>query len=165
MYLHPSQPISIYLNEPNCPVLMIHFATKKSYNLKSLEFMEVKSFENLEVWQMGRDLVTKVYMLTASLPQSETFGLTAQTKRAALSVPANIAEGFGRYHYMDKAKFYLNARGSLYELKSHLLIAQDLGYLEKSQAVSDILTLMNNLSIKLNNLIATTRKLKNKESQ
>ena len=127
--------------------------------------MEVKSFENLEVWQIGRDLVTKVYTLTASLPQSEAFGLVAQIKRAALSVPANIAEGFGRYHYMDKAKFYLNARGSLYELKSHLLIAQDLGYLKKSQSVADVLTLVDNLGVKLNNLIATTRKLKNKESQ
>jgi len=127
--------------------------------------MEVKSFENLEVWQIGRDLVTKVYTLTASLPQSEAFGLVAQIKRAALSVPANIAEGFGRYHYMDKAKFYLNARGSLYELKSHLLIARDLGYLKKSQPVADVLTLVDNLGVKLNNLIATTRKLKNKESQ
>jgi four helix bundle protein len=127
--------------------------------------MEVKSFENLEVWQIGRDLVTKVYMLTVSLPQSETFGLVAQIKRAALSVPANIAEGFGRYHYLDKAKFYLNARGSLYELKSHLFIAQELGYLKQSQAVSNALTLIDNLSVKLNNLIATTRKLKNKKSQ
>jgi len=127
--------------------------------------MEVKSFENLEVWQIGRDLVAKVYTLTASLPQSEAFGLVAQIKRAALSVPANIAEGFGRYHYMDKARFYLNARGSLYELKSHLLIARDLRYLKKSQPVSDVLTLVDNLGVKLNNLIATTRKLKNKESQ
>ena len=127
--------------------------------------MEVKSFENLEVWQIGRDLVTKVYTLTASLPQSEAFGLIDQIKRAALSVPANIAEGFGRYHYMDKARFYLNARGSLYELKSHLLIAQDLSYLKESQPVYDVLTLVDNLSVKLNNLIATTRKLKNKESQ
>ena len=127
--------------------------------------MEVKSFENLEVWQIGRDLVIKVYTLTESLPQSEDFGLIAQIKRAALSVPANIAEGFGRYHYMDKARFYLNARGSLYELKSHLLIAGDLGYLKLSQPVSDILTLVDNLSVKLNNLITTTRKLKNKEAQ
>jgi four helix bundle protein len=126
--------------------------------------MGVKSFEDLEVWQIGRDLVTKVYMLTVSLPQSETFGLIAQIKRAALSVPANIAEGFGRYHYMDKAKFYLNSRGSLYELKSHLLIAQGLGYLKQSQAISDILTLIDNLGVKLNNLIATTRQLKSKES-
>ena len=127
--------------------------------------MEVKSFENLEVWQIGRDLVTKVYTLTASLPESEAFGLIPQIKRAALSVPANIAEGFGRYHYMDKARFYLNARGSLYELKSHLLIARDLRYLKRSQPVSDVLTLVDNLSVKLNNLIAATRKLKNKDSQ
>ena len=136
--------------------------------------MEVKGFENLEVWQIGRDLVLKVYALTASLPQSEAFGLTAQIKRAALSVPANIAEGFGRYHYMDKARFYLNARGSLYELRSHLLIARDLGYVEQSPAiskslqvspaVSDVLTLVDTLSVKLNNLIAATRKLKNNES-
>jgi four helix bundle protein len=85
--------------------------------------MQVKSFEDLEVWQKGRDLVVGIYMLTANLPQSETFGLTAQVKKAALSVPTNIAEGFGRYHYLDKAKFYLNARGSLYELKSHPKLA------------------------------------------
>ena len=127
--------------------------------------MEVKSFEDLEVWQIGRDLVAKVYSLTASLPESETFGLIAQIKRAALSVPANIAEGFGRYHYMDKARFYLNARGSLYELKSHLLIARDLRYLKRSQPVSDVLTLVDNLSVKLNNLITATRRLKNQESQ
>jgi len=125
--------------------------------------MEVKSFENLEVWQIGRDLVIEVYTLTASLPQSEAFGLIAQIKRSALSIPANIAEGFGRYHYMDKAKFYLNARGSLYELKSHLLIARDLKFLKRSQPVSDVLTLVDNLSVKLNNLITTTRKLKNEE--
>jgi four helix bundle protein len=127
--------------------------------------MRVKSFEDLEVWQTGRDLVSSVYTLTASLPQSETFGLTTQIKRAALSVPANIAEGFGRYHYMDKAKFYLNARGSLYELKSHLLIAQELGYLNQSPAISSVLTLIDALSVKLNNLIAATRKLKTKDSQ
>ena len=127
--------------------------------------MDVKSFEDLEVWQIGRDLVANVYTLTASLPQSETFGLIPQIKRAALSVPANIAEGFGRYHYMDKARFYLNARGSLYELKSHLLIAQDLGYLKPSQPVADVLALIDSLSLKLNNLIAATRKLKNHQSQ
>lgn len=127
--------------------------------------MEVKSFENLQVWQIGRDLVAKVYMLTISLPQSEAFGLTTEIKRAALSIPANIAEGFGRYHYLDKAKFYLNARGSLYELKSHLVIAHELGYLNQSQTISNVLTLIDTLSVKLNNLITTTRKLKIKDSQ
>lgn len=98
--------------------------------------------------------------------------MTSQIRRAALSVPANIAEGFGRYHYLDKAKFYLNARGSLYELKSHLLIAQELGYLKKemhgdsastnldqSQTVTNLFNTIDKLSVKLNNLISTTRKL------
>jgi len=80
---------------------------------------------------MGKNIVMGIYGLTKEFPKEESFGLTSQIRRAALSVPANIAEGFGRYHYLDKAKFYLNARGSLYELKSHLLIAQELGYLRK----------------------------------
>ena len=136
---------------------------------------------------MGRELVIAVYELVKSLPREETFGLTSQIKRAALSVPANIAEGFGRYHYMDKAKFYLNSRGSLYELKSHLLIAQELGYLKEetrgdsvethrdlvkeipinlneSQSITSLFNLIDKLSLKLNNLITATRRL-SKESQ
>jgi four helix bundle protein len=103
----------------------------------------VESFEGLEVWQIGKNIVMEIYQLTAYLPKEEAFVLTPQIRRAALSVPANIAEGFGRYHYLDKAKFYLNARGSLYELKSHLLIAQELGYFSQSQSVSMNLKLIS----------------------
>jgi four helix bundle protein len=85
-------------------------------------------------------------------------------KRAALSVPANIAEGFGRFHFMDKAKFFLNARGSLYELKSHLLISKALGFV-KDNRIEIILQSIQALSIKLNNLINKTRDLKKQESQ
>ncbi|MCL0053246.1 four helix bundle protein [Dehalococcoidales bacterium] len=124
--------------------------------------MEIKrlkmgGFEDLEVWQIRHEMVISIYELTKSLPREEAFGLTSQIKRAALSVPANIAEGFGRYHYMDKAKFYLNARGSLYELKSHLLIAFDLGYLPEDKK-SCIFETIESLSLKLNNLITTTRR-------
>jgi four helix bundle protein len=77
----------------------------------------------------------------------------------ALSVPANIAEGFGRYHFLDKAKFYLNARGSLYELKSHLLIAQDLGFI-KNGAADNLFEVIEQLSLQINNLINATKKLK-----
>ena len=115
------------------------------------------AFEDLEVWQMGREMVVTIYGLAKALPQEETFGLASQIKRAALSVPANIAEGFGRYHYADKAKFYLNARGSLYELKSHLLIAFDLGYLPEDKKAC-IFETVDSLSLKLNNLITATRK-------
>jgi len=110
-----------------------------------------ESFEDLEVWQIGKKIGVGIYGLTKDFPKEESFGLTSQIRRAALSVPANIAEGFGRYHYLDKAKFYLNARGSLYELKSHLLIAQELGYLkEETQSVT--------------NLVSATRKLNKKSS-
>ncbi|MBA7502777.1 hypothetical protein ES706_01371 [subsurface metagenome] len=129
----------------------------------------INSFEDLEVWQMGKDIVMKIYHLTKDFPKQESFGLTSQMRESALSVPANIAEGFGRYHYMDKAKFYLNARGSLYELKSHLLIAQELGYfneslpvstnISKSQSITSLFNMIDNLSLKLNNLITATRKL------
>ena len=133
-----------------------------------------KSFEDLNVWQMGKNIAMEIYRLTDDFPKEEGFVLTPQIRRAALSVPANIAEGFGRYHYLDKAKFYLNARGSLYELKSHLLIAQELGYFNQSQPISinrnqsqsitSLLTTIDKLSLKLNNLISSTRKL-NKQSQ
>lgn len=91
------------------------------------------------------------------------YGITSQIKRAALSVPANIAEGFGRYHFLDKAKFYLNARGSLYELKSHLLIATELRFLKQSDA-ADLLQAIDQLALQLNNLINATRKLKRNET-
>ena len=132
------------------------------------------SFEDLEVWQIGKNIVMEVYQLTTHFPKEESFVLTSQIRRAALSVPANIAEGFGRYHYLDKAKFYLNARGSLYELKSHLLIVQELDYLRQSQSVStslnepqtitSLLNTIDKLGIKLNNLISNTPKL-HEESQ
>lgn len=60
--------------------------------------MRIDHFEDLEVWQLGKGLVMKVYEMTASFPKEEVFGITSQVKRASLSIPANIAEGFGRYH-------------------------------------------------------------------
>lgn len=74
-------------------------------------------------------------------------------------MPANIAEGFGRFHFLDKAKFYLNARSSLYELKSHLLIAKELGLINDEMANS-VFQEIDRLSLKLNNLISKTRSMK-----
>jgi four helix bundle protein len=121
--------------------------------------MKIKDFEDLDVWQRGRDLVIKIYELTNNFPKEEIYGITSQIKRAALSVPANIAEGFGRFHFLDKAKFYLNARGSLYELKSFLLISRDLRFVE-DRSFQDILQMINDLSVKLNNFINKTRQLR-----
>lgn len=117
---------------------------------------KIKSFEDLKVWQIGRDLTLMMYKLTSGFPKEEVYGMTSQIRRATLSVPANIAEGFGRFHFMDKAKFYLNARGSLCELKSHLLIARELGFVKND--IDEIFKSIDDLSIKLNNLITITRK-------
>ena len=119
----------------------------------------IKSFEDLEVWQMGKEITLQIYKLTQNFPKDEIFGMTSQIRRAASSVPANIAEGFGRYHYLDKAKFYLNARGSLYELKSHLLISKELGFVEEGDC-DGVLRTIEELAIAINNLINKTRKLR-----
>ena len=120
---------------------------------------KIRTFEDLDVWQMGRDLTLKTYEITGHFPKEEIYGMTSQIKRAALSVPANISEGFGRFHFMGKAKFYLNARGSLYELKSHLLIAKELGFIRDDMA-DGAFQEIDNLSLKLNNLINKTRRMK-----
>jgi four helix bundle protein len=120
--------------------------------------MRIRDFQDLEVWQLGKQLVLVTYQLTESFPTSETYGLTGQMRRAAVSVPANIAEGFGRYHFLDRVKFFLNARGSLNEIKSHLLIAQDLGLIDPP-SISAALKLLERVSVKLNNLIAVSRKV------
>ena len=118
---------------------------------------KVKSFEDLEVWQSGKDLAVLAYDLCQKLPSRELYGLSSQIKRAAVSIPANIAEGFGRYHYLDRIQFYINARGSLNELKSHFLIGKELRFLQNPQLKPAFETI-ESLSIKLNNLIAATRR-------
>ena len=120
---------------------------------------KIKSFEDLDVWRMGKDLVLEGYRLTSHFPKEEVYSMTSQLRRAALSIPANIAEGFGRFHFLDKAKFYLNARGSLYELKSRLLIARELSFVE-DKAADSVFQIIEELSLKMNNLISRTRDLK-----
>ena len=101
-------------------------------------------------------MAIEVYGITKDFPKDEVFGITNKIKRAAVSISANIAEGFGRYHYLDKAKFYLNSRGSLFELKSHLLIASDLKFIDQGIA-EDLISDIDRLGVKINNFITTTR--------
>jgi len=81
-----------------------------------------RSFEDMPIWDKSQKLVLNAYRYTKSFPKEEAYNLTSQIRRSAVSITANIAEAFGRYHYSDKNKFYYNARGSLEELKSQLLI-------------------------------------------
>lgn len=94
----------------------------------------IKTFCDLEAWQLARQLAILVYQETKTYPREELFGLTSQMRRSVISVMANIAEGFGRYHYKDKARFYYIGRGSLSELMNFSLISVDLNYLPESKS-------------------------------
>lgn len=79
---------------------------------------KVISYRDLQVWQESRNLATKIYQITSKFPPSEQFGLTDQMRRAAVSIPSNIAEGFGRLSAKEKGQFYFVAKGSLAELET-----------------------------------------------
>lgn len=92
---------------------------------------KIRSFTDLKAWQEGHKLVLLIYKLSRGFPREEIYSLTSQMQRAAVSITSNIAEGFGRQTYKEKVQFYYLAQGSLIELKNQILIAKDIGYLEK----------------------------------
>jgi len=94
----------------------------------SLPRPAARSFRDLMVWRKAHEFVLAVYRFTESFPEREKFGLSHQMRRAAVSVPANIAEGFGKRSQADKARFLNIAEGSLEECRYYLILAQDLGY-------------------------------------
>lgn len=96
------------------------------------ENLKIKTFTDLNAWKESHSLVLLLYRLTKEFPREEIFGLTSQMQRAAVSITSNIAEGFGRQTYKEKIHFYYVAQGSLTELKNQIIIAKDIGYLEKS---------------------------------
>jgi four helix bundle protein len=87
-----------------------------------------RNFGDLIVWQKAHQFVLDVYRLTQKFPNDERFGLTSQLRRAAVSVPANIAEGFPKRGVLDKARFFNIAQGSLEEVRYYLILSKDLGY-------------------------------------
>ena len=92
-----------------------------------MEYLDkIKSFEDLVVWKKSMVLTKEVYLLTRTFPDDERFSLTNQIRRAVISIPSNIAEGFGRYSDKDYLHFLYISRGSLYELKTQLYIARAL---------------------------------------
>ncbi len=91
----------------------------------------VHDFTDLEAWQVARELRRDVYAVCKVFPREETFGLTSQIKRAAVSVTSNSAEGFGRFSYQENIQFCRQSRGSVYEVRDHLTTALDAGFLSK----------------------------------
>ena len=98
--------------------------------------MAIETYRDLEVWQTGMEMVVTVYRLTGQFPDKERYGLTSQAQRAAVSVPANIAEGYGRGHRPEYVHHLYIARGSLLELETHMELAVRLGYVTRENAES-----------------------------
>ena len=97
--------------------------------------LDGESYRGLEVWQVAMDLVEEVYRVTARLPESEKYGLTNQLRRAVVSIPANIAEGYGRSHRGDYLRHLSVARGSLMEIETHLMITVRLKQIERDAVI------------------------------
>jgi four helix bundle protein len=116
-----------------------------------------ENFQKLIIWQKARDLTVRVYKVSQSFPKEEQFGLTNQLRRSANSVPANIAEGSGRFTPKDRIQFLIIARGSLTETQSHLLVACQLGFITDN-IVHEIYDEYEALARQLNAYINTVRK-------
>jgi four helix bundle protein len=101
---------------------------------------EIKTFRDLIAWQRAMQLAKEVYKATSLIPDSERFGLTSQMRRAAVSIPSNIAEGHGRQSLQDYIRFLKTARGSLMELQTQMLLAQDLGFIRSAGELTDLLS-------------------------
>ena len=96
--------------------------------------MRLRSYQDLVGWQKSMALVTEVYRYTKDFPPNEIYGLTSQLRRAAVSIPSNIAEGQGRLSPGEFKQFLGHAKGSVFEVETQLLIARDLGYLSDQAA-------------------------------
>ncbi len=97
-----------------------------------------KSFEDLIVWQKAHAWVLQVYRMSETFPAKENYALTSQLRRAAMSVPANIAEGFKKRGTRDKLRFFNIAQGSLEESRYFLILARDLGYADTREAYANL---------------------------
>lgn len=102
--------------------------------------MPSRSFQDVEVWQKAHRWVLAIYRLTEGFPKHEIFGLSSQLRRAAVSIPANFAEGFKKSGNSDKLRFYNIAQGSLEECRYYLILANDLEYGDTSELKAEIET-------------------------
>jgi four helix bundle protein len=113
--------------------------------------MGIQSYRELEVWQLGMELAEECYRVTKGFPKEELFGMTSQIRRAAVSIPANIAEGQGREHTKEFLHHLSVARGSLMELETHLMLSQRVGLLDQAKT-TPILTQTERISRMLSGL-------------
>jgi four helix bundle protein len=117
-----------------------------------------KTYRNLVAWQKGIDLCELVYRASADFPREELYGLTGQIRRAALSVPSNIAEGAGRITNGEFLQAVGHARGSLLEIETQLIIATRLGYLASKEDTDTLMELTNEVGKLINGLLRSLKR-------
>jgi four helix bundle protein len=119
------------------------------------DYKKINNFSDLIVWQKGHKLVLVIYQLTKSFPSEEKFGIISQIQRAVTSITANIAEGYERYYFKDKIRFYYNSRASLAEVQNFLFIVKDLGFIQEND-FDDIFPQTTEVAKLINGLIKST---------
>jgi len=112
---------------------------------------KLKSFKELIVWQKAYKLVLEICKFTYNFPKAETYGLVQQIRRAAISIPSNIAEGYGRKHKTDYHRFLSMAYGSLLELETQYMLSIDLGYAKQSGTIKGLLKEVGGMSYRIMN--------------
>ena len=112
---------------------------------------KIENFKDLEIWQRSISLVKEIYEITRQFPKEETYGLTSQIRRAAVSIPSNIAEGFARFYNKEYKQFLFISLGSCAELSTQLIIACKLDYLksEKSDVLLDEIEQISKMTMSL----------------
>lgn len=118
---------------------------------------EVRSYKDLVAWQKSMALVTEVYRASQEFPKEEVFGLMSQARRAAVSVPSNIAEGHARTSKKEFQYFLSNARGSLAELETQLTIAHQLAYINET-TITQLLNQLWEVARILNGLLSSLKR-------
>lgn len=127
-------------------------------------FELLKSYKELNVWRLSIDLTLKLYRVTQAFPDIEKFGLVSQIRRAAVSIPANIAEGWGRGRTKEYINFLRIARGSLRELETHLIISGELSFI-KMETLNEIMSMIEGVGRMLNRLINNLEKRNDEPSK
>lgn len=114
---------------------------------------KIQSYKDLLIWQKGIEITDKVYLLTKSFPSEEIYSLTNQIKRASVSIPSNIAEGFGRNSTKSYVNFLKISRGSLYELETQLIIAEKQNFISDLDLLQSIIDLISEEGKMINSYI------------
>lgn len=121
--------------------------------------MKIKNYQELNIWKRSVEIVIEIYNTSKNFPKEELYGLTSQIRRASVSIPSNIAEGFNRYHNKEFRQFLYISLGSCAEVETQLFIAQRLNYVDQEKAsklikeLGEIGKMINNLIKKINNTL------------